>query len=62
MLTFPFVISRPIHSLVMSMNTHPVRIALMMKTEPLLLENAAKVEQILELMSDREFTNRYGVQ
>ena len=46
----------------MSMNTHPVRIALMMKSEPLLLENAAKVEQILELMSDREFTNRYSVQ
>ena len=46
----------------MSMNTHPVRIALMMKSEPLLLENAAKVEQILELMSDREFTNRHDVQ
>ena len=42
----------------MSMNTHPVRIALIMKSEPLLLENAAKVVQILELMSDREFTNR----
>merc|ERR1719305_1567946 len=32
-----------------------------MKSEPLLLENAAKVVQILELMSDREFTNRRDV-
>jgi len=54
-------LARPIHSLVMSMNTHPVRIALIMKSEPLLLENAAKVVQILELMSDREFTNRRDV-
>ena len=46
----------------MSMNTHPVRIALIMKSEPLLLENTAKVVQILELMSDREFTNRQSVQ
>ena len=60
--SFSFFYPRPIHSLVMSMNTHPVRIALMMKSEPLLLKNAAKVEQILELMSDREFTNRHGVQ
>ena len=43
------------------MNTHPVRIALIMKEEPILLDNLPKVCQILELMSDREFKNRRDV-
>ena len=43
------------------MNTHPVRVALILKSEPILLENVAKVCQILELMSDREFKNRRDV-
>jgi hypothetical protein len=43
------------------MNTHPVRIALILREEPLLMENLSKVCQILELMSDREFKNRRDV-
>ena len=48
-------LAKPIHKLVMSMNTHPVRMALLLKEEPLMMSNLAKVTQILELMSDREF-------
>jgi hypothetical protein len=43
------------------MNTHPVRIALILREEPLLMENLSKVCQILELMSEREFKNRRDV-
>jgi hypothetical protein len=43
------------------MNAHPVRVALILKEEPLLLSNLAKVCHILELMSDREFKNRRDV-
>ena len=43
------------------MNTHPVRIAFILKEEPLLMANLPKVTQILELMSDREFKNRRDV-
>jgi len=50
-----------LHSLVMSMNTHPVRIAILMKEKPKLLENITMVRKVLELMSDREFKNRTDV-
>ena len=43
------------------MNTHPVRIALLLKDHPELIEGIAKVVKILELMSEREFTNRRDV-
>jgi hypothetical protein len=43
------------------MNTNPVRIALVLKASPQLLDNVSKVVQILELMSDREFMNRRDV-
>ena len=43
------------------MNTHPVRIAMLLKEYPELLANLPKVSQIVELMSDREFKNRRDV-
>ena len=45
----------------LQMNTHPVRIGLIVKEKPELLENIAKVCQILELMCDREFKNNRDV-
>ena len=43
------------------MNTHPVKIAMILKESPELLQNLSKVCQILESMSDREFKNRRDV-
>ena len=43
------------------MNTHPVKIAMLLKQSPELLANLPKVCQILELMSDREFKHRRDV-
>jgi len=43
------------------MNTCPVKVALIIRRDPNLLENLPKVCQILELMSDREFKNRRDV-
>lgn len=43
------------------MNTHPVRVALTLKANPILFENLPTVCNILELMSDREFKNRRDV-
>ena len=39
------------------MNTHPVRIALIIKDSEPLLNDLATAVKILELMSDREFKN-----
>ena len=57
----PTGLAKPIYNLVMSMNTHPVKIAMLLKESPELLSNIGKVCQILELMSDREFKNRQDV-
>lgn len=57
----PLNLAKPIHNLVMSMNTHPVKMAMVLKESPELLANLPKVCQILELMSDREFKNRRDV-
>lgn len=43
------------------MNTHPVRVAMIIKDRPELLENIGKVVQILEAMSDREFKHNRDV-
>jgi hypothetical protein len=43
------------------MNTHPVRIAMILKENQVLLEDIGKVCTILELMSDKEFKNRKDV-
>ena len=43
------------------MNTHPVRVAITLKANPILFENLPTVCNILELMSDREFKNRRDV-
>ena len=40
------------------MNMHPVRIGLILREDPLLLEGVVKVCNILEEMSDREFKKR----
>jgi len=54
-------LAKPLHNLVMSMNTHPVRIALHFRASPCLLEKITSVRKVLELMSDREFKNRTDV-
>lgn len=54
-------LAKPLHDLVMTMNTHPVRIALKFKECPSLLENVSQVSKVLEMMSDREFKNRTDV-
>ena len=54
-------LARPLHSLVMMMNTNPVRVALMFRAHPLLLSKVTEVRKVLEMMSDREFKNRYDV-
>jgi len=54
-------LAKPLHNLVMSMNTHPVRIALKFREDPKLLQNVGMIRKVLEMMSDREFQNRYDV-
>jgi len=54
-------LAKPLHDLVMSMNTHPVRIGLKFRENPKLLENVTQIKKVLELMSDKEFKNRYDV-
>jgi len=54
-------LAKPLHDLVMSMNTHPVRIGLKFRENPKLLENVTQIRKVLELMSDKEFKNRYDV-
>ncbi len=57
-----FVSSPPVRlSATLQMNTHPVRVALILKRDPDLLEGASVVCRILELMSDREFRHRRDV-
>jgi len=57
----PADLAKPLHNLVMSMNTHPVRIALHFRANPTLLAKITSVRKVLELMSDREFKNRTDV-
>lgn len=54
-------LAKPLHDLVMSMNTHPVRIALKFRDNPKLLENVTMIRKVLEMMSDKEFKNRTDV-
>ena len=54
-------LAAPLHKLVMSMNTHPVRIAFSFRDNPKLLENITQIRKVLEMMSDREFRNRTDV-
>ena len=43
------------------MNTHPVRIGLIMKNTPIMLENIGQVCHTLEEMSERQFKDRRDV-
>ena len=43
------------------MNSHPVKIAIVLKNHEELLDNLPTLVKILELMSDREFKNRRDV-
>lgn len=54
-------LAKPLHDLVMMMNTHPVRVALKFRENPVLLTKVTQIRKVLELMSDREFKNRYDV-
>jgi len=57
----PVSLAKPLYRIVMGMNTHPVRIALLLREEPALLQNISKVTKVLELMSDKEYKNRRDV-
>jgi len=57
----PLQLAKPLHKLVMSMNSHPVRIAYFFRDDPALLENVSKIRKVLELMSQKEFKNRKDV-
>ncbi|XP_059091635.1 ankyrin repeat and MYND domain-containing protein 2-like [Tigriopus californicus] len=57
----PIKLAKPIHTLVMKMNTHPVSLALHLRSNPELLESIEKVVDILERMSNREFKDRKDV-
>ncbi len=57
----PLALAKPIHNLVMSMNSHPVKVAMIIKSQEELLNNLPTVVKILELMSEREFKNRTDV-
>lgn len=50
-------LAKPLYNLVMSMNIHPIKVALFLKENPILLENINKVSDVLELMSKREFSD-----
>ena len=43
------------------MNSHPVKVAMVIKSYPELLDNLPTLVKILELMSEREFKNRRDV-
>lgn len=58
----PLAMAKPIHELVMTMNSHPVKVAMVLKKYPeQLFENLPTLVKILELMSEREFKNRRDV-
>ena len=58
----PLKMAKPLHELVMTMNTHPIKVALVLKAYPdELLDNLPTLCKILELMSEREFKNRRDV-
>jgi len=54
----PLALAKPLHDLVQTMNMHPVRVALCLRSDPALLSNVSKLCGILEDMSDREFKSR----
>lgn len=54
-------LAKPLHDLVMMMNTHPVRVAFKFRDNPKMLENVTQIRNVLELMSNKEFKNRYDV-
>ena len=57
----PLELAKLVYNMVMSMNTNPVRIGLLLREEPKLLENIKKVSKVLEFMSDRQFKDRHDV-
>lgn len=54
----PLSLAKPLHGLVQTMNMHPVRVALILRDDPSMLEGVVKVCNILEEMSDREFKSK----
>jgi len=57
----PLAMAQPLHKLVMTMNSHPVKVAIFLKNHPELYENLPILVKILELMSEKEFKNRRDV-
>jgi len=57
----PLAMAQPLHKLVMTMNSHPVKIAIFLKNNPDLYDNLPILVKILELMSEKEFKNRRDV-
>jgi len=57
----PLHLAKSVYKIVMSMNTNPVKVGLILREDPKLLENIKKVSNVLELMSDKQFKDRYDV-
>lgn len=57
----PLEMAKPLHDLVMTMNSHPVKVAMVVKSHESLFNNLPTLVKILELMSEREFKNRRDV-
>jgi len=57
----PLHLAKSVYKIVMTMNTNPVKIGLILREDPKLLENIKKVSNVLELMSDKQFKDRYDV-
>merc|ERR1719203_2709192 len=57
----PLAMAKPLHQLVMTMNSHPVKVAMFLKDHKELLDNLPTLVKILELMSEKEFKNRKDV-
>jgi len=57
----PQEIAKPLHKLIMSMNSHPVKIAYHFRDSPPLLAHVGRVRKVLELMSEKQFKDRKDV-
>lgn len=57
----PQKLAKPLHKLIMSMNSHPVKIAYHFRDSPVLLDNISKARKVLEMMSEKEFKDRKDV-
>jgi len=57
----PIHLAKPLYRIAMSMNTNPVRVGMIFKEEPKMLQEITKVRKVLELLCDKEFKSRNDV-